>query len=168
MTTTIPVPATINTMMLSDHFSYAEAIASETAERKGIDNHPAANVLEVMDKSAMGMEKVRALLMNKAIHINSWYRSYDLNKAVGGVDSSQHIDGEAIDFICPTYGDPLAICRTIVANGSLIRYDQIILEHTWVHISFAILSGKPRGQVLSLLSSGHYAAGLTDKNGIPL
>lgn len=159
---------TLSTIMLSDHFSYAEAIASETAERSGIDNHPSTEVLTVMDKSALGMEKVRALLMNKSIHINSWYRSHDLNKAVGGVDTSQHIDGEAIDFICPTYGDCLAICKTIVANKELIRYDQLILEHTWVHISFAILSGKPRGQVLSLLASGHYAQGLTDKQGTPL
>lgn len=167
MTTSI-LPTTSATVMLSDHFSYAESIASETAERKGIDNYPSGNVLMVMDKSALGMEKVRALLMNKAIHINSWYRCHLLNKEVGGVDTSQHIDGEAIDFICPTYGDPLTICRTIMANQPLIRYDQLILEHTWVHISFAILSGKPRGQVLSLLSSGKYAVGLTDKNGISL
>jgi hypothetical protein len=143
-----------------------ESITSETAERKGIDNHPSAAVLEVMDKSAMGMEKIRAVLMNKAIHINSWYRSHDLNKIIGGVDTSQHIDGEAIDFICPIFGDPLAICKAIIAQKELIRFDQLILEHTWVHVSFAILSGKPRGQVLSLLSSGKYALGLTDKNGV--
>lgn len=156
----------IETMMLSDHFSYAESIASETAERSNIDNHPSTAVLEVMDKSAIGMEKIRALLMNKAIHTNSWYRCHDLNKAVGGVDSSQHIDGEAIDFICPTFGSPLDICKIIIANQPLIRFDQLILEHTWVHVSFAILSGKPRNQVLSLLSTGKYAQGLTDKNGV--
>lgn len=157
---------TINTLMLSDHFSYMEAITSETAERLSIDNHPSASVLEVMDKSAIGLEKIRALLMNKSIHINSWYRSHELNKKVGGVDTSQHIDGEAIDFICPTFGDPLAICKAIISQAPLIRFDQLILEHTWVHVSFAILSGKPRGQVLSLLSSGKYAIGLTDKNGV--
>lgn len=152
--------------MLSNNFSLAEAIASETAERNGIDNTPPTDILVVMNKTAIGMERVRAMLGNKSIHTNSWYRCHDLNLAVGSKDTSQHPKGEAVDFICPLYGSPLDICKLLIANQSLIRFDQLILEHTWVHISFAIVNGNPRNQVLSLLSSGHYAPGLTDKNGV--
>lgn len=153
------------TPMLSDHFSLAEAVASETAERIGTVNTPDSHTLETMYKSALGMERVRAVVGNRSIHINSWFRCLILNRALLSKDSSQHILGEAVDFICPIFGDPLAVCRTLISHSDLIRFDQLILEHSWVHISFAISSGKPRNQVLSLLQSGGYANGLTDKKG---
>lgn len=150
---------------LSDHFTLEEATASETAARDGLDNQPAPEVLEVMYKTAVKMEKVRNLLGDLPIHINSFYRSPAVNEAVGSKPSSQHTKGEAVDFICPTFGTPLDICKILIANKDLIGFDQLILEHTWVHISFAILSGKPRSQVLSLLTGGKYSVGLTDKSG---
>lgn len=153
---------------LSENFSLEEATISGTASRLGIDNTPTPVQQNVMFRAAIKLEKVRNLLGDKAMHIDSWYRSQQLNAAVGGVPSSQHTYGEAIDFICPLYGSPLSICRKIVENQDLIGYDQLILEHTWVHVSFAILSGKPRGQVLSLLSSGGYSVGLTDAKGVQL
>lgn len=154
--------------MLSDHFSFAESIASETAERNRIVNAPDTCAISVMYKTAVAMERVRVVLDNKSIHINSWYRCLLLNRSLGSKDSSQHLTGEAVDFICPAFGDPLAVCRRLIAQYDLIRFDQLILEHSWVHVSFAISSGKPRNQVLSLLENGGYAKGLTDKKGNPL
>lgn len=156
----------MSTIYLSQNFTLDEAIASDTAARKGIDNTPSQEIIDVMSKAATRLEDVRYLLC-RAIHINSWYRCLELNRLLGSKDSSQHIKGEAIDFISPTFGTPLQICKLIVANKALINFDQLILEHTWVHISFAILNSAPRGQVLSLLSNGHYANGLTDKFGTP-
>lgn len=159
--------ATTATTLLSDHFSLAEATASDTAARKGIDNSPPAEVIAVMERAATKLEKVRALLA-APLHINSWYRCSELNSAVGSNPTSQHLRGEAIDFIAPTFGDPLAICKAIIANKDLINFDQLILEHTWVHIGFAILNSAPKNQVLSLVANGGYATGLTDKFGKPL
>lgn len=156
------------TPMLSDHFSLDESLASETADRNRIVNTPDANMLNVMYKTATAMERVRIVLGNKSIHVNSWYRCLLLNRSLGSKDSSQHLRGEAVDFICPTFGDPLAVCRKLIENYDLVRFDQLILEHSWVHISFAISSGKPRNQVLSLLANGHYANGLTDYEGNPV
>lgn len=152
-------------MMLSDHFSYDEAIASETASRAGISNIPNTATLDIMYRAAAKLEKVRIILDNKPMHINSWYRSPMLNAGIGGAKNSQHMAGEAIDFICPTFGDCFQICKAILAVDSLIQFDQLILEHSWVHISFDILTNKPRKQVLSLLDNGHYAVSLTDKKG---
>ena len=158
----------MNPVKLSDHFSLAEAVMSNTADRMHIDNTPDAVTITIMELTATGMERVRALLGNKPILISSWYRSLQLNRALNSKDTSQHPKGEAIDFICPGFGSPLDICKKIITNKDLIRYDQLILEHTWVHISFAISTGKPKAQVLSLLATGGYASGLTDKKGNPL
>ena len=113
------------------------------------------------------MEKVRAALGNKPVKIDSWYRSLELNRALKSKDTSQHLKGEAVDFICPTYGTPTQICKLIVDYQNIIRFDQLILEHTWVHISWnSNPSIAQRGQVLSLLSTGGYANGLTNANGV--
>lgn len=155
-------------MDLSEHFTLEEAIVSQAAARNGLDNTPTKDVLETMLATAVKAEKVRTLL-NAPMHVNSWYRAPAVNKAAGSkTHLSQHITGEAIDFICPKYGTPADICKAIVANADLIRFDQLILEHTWVHISFAILSRKPRGQVLTLQSDGSYKPGLTTPTGQPI
>lgn len=153
--------------LLSENFSYTEAIRSNKATELGIDNTPSQDVLEIMYKTAVKMEKVRNILGDLPISINSWNRVPDVNVAVGGTRTSQHCKGEAVDFTCKAFGTPLDICRKLIENKDLIGYDQLILEHTWVHISFAILTGNPRSQVLSLLANKNYAVGLTDELGNP-
>lgn len=154
--------------MLSDHFSLAEAIASETAARHNLNNTPSPEVIKVMERAAVKLEKVRAALNNSPIRINSWYRCMPLNGYLNSKPTSQHPKGEAIDFIAPSFGTPADICKKLVENKELIGFDQLILEHTWVHISFAILNSAPRSQVLSLLADGSYASGITDKYGKPI
>lgn len=153
---------------LSDHFSLKEATVSETAEAHHLDNTPSEYTIKVMKQTAFCMERVRAALGNLPLHIDSWYRSPEVNKAVGGVEHSQHVTGEAVDFICPEFGAPVSIAKKLVELKDLIRFDQLIMEGTWVHISFAISSRNPRGQVLSLLRNGSYSEGITDKQGHPL
>lgn len=121
-------------MNLSAHFTLAEAIHSETATRKGIDNIPPPEVLANMGEAADGMEEVRAFL-DAPIHVSSWYRSPKLNAAIGGSPTGAHPEGWAIDFMAPKFGTPLEICKAIL--NSNIKYDQLIYEGTWVHISFA-------------------------------
>ncbi len=153
-------------LKLSQNFSIPEAVYSETALKLNLNNVPDRLVLHRMEQVAECMERVRALLDNKGIHVNSWYRSPEVNKAVGSnTINSQHIKGEAVDFVCPKFGTPFDICKKIIKYSELIRYDQLILEHNWVHISFAIAPHDNRNQVLSLLATGKYAIGLTDKQG---
>jgi hypothetical protein len=156
----------IPTLRLSEHFTIAEAVHSDKAIELGINNsNPSRDVLWVMEKTAICMERVRAALGNNSIHVNSFYRSPAVNAAVGSKSTSQHLLGEAVDFICPTFGTPVEICRKLIELKDLIRFDQLILEHSWVHISFAIAPTANRGQVISLLSTGGYANGLTDPKG---
>jgi hypothetical protein len=137
-------------MKLSDHFTLEEFESSATAKRLGLDNSVPKFIIPKLIKTALGMEEVRALLLNKPIHLTSGYRSPEVNRAVGSKPTSQHITGNACDFICPLYGSPKAIVERIVASD--ISYDQVILERstsgsTWVHISF---SDRNRKQALSI------------------
>lgn len=116
------------------HFSLAEGLFSSTAERLGIRNDAPPNIVANMVEAAKGMEEVR-LLLGQPIHIDSWYRCPQLNKAVGGARASSHMEGYAIDFICPNYGSPKDIVKLITRSS--IRYDKLIFEGNWVHISFA-------------------------------
>ena len=151
---------------LSAHFSLSDALKSPTADHDHINNDASISIVTVMTIAASNMEVVRKILKNLPITVNSWYRCPELNTAVGSKSTSQHLKGEAIDFTCAGFGTPTDICKWLIQNRDTIKFDQLILEHTWVHISFAITSGEaPRGQVLSLLSNGSYSIGLTDKEG---
>ena len=154
-------------MNLSEHFTLAEATLSQEAARKGIDNsNPSSEIIVTASKTAVKMEKVRASLGSKPIHANSWIRCLALNRALGSKDSSAHVKGEAVDFTAPQFGSPVDVCRKLIEDQVLINFDQLILEHTWVHISWnSIPNSKQRNQVLSLLQDGGYAKGLTDISG---
>lgn len=123
----------MSTVQLSYHFTLAELTFSSTAERLNIDNTPDLETVSRLTQLAMGLEKIRALL-GFAMHIDSGYRCPALNKAVGGVPDSAHVQGWAADFICPEYGSPLKIARAIAGSG--IGFDQCIQEGSWVHVSF--------------------------------
>ena len=122
-------------MQLSENFNLDEATFSETAARLGIDNNPSYDQLENMKKAAEGMEAVRKLL-GKPIKVSSWLRLPAVNQAIGGAAKSSHMDGWAIDFTCPGYGNPYEVAKAL--KDSDIQVDQCIYEYgRWVHISFA-------------------------------
>jgi len=153
-------------ILLSQHFSLEEATISETASRLGIDNsHPSPQIVTTASATAVRMETVRTIL-GTPIHVNSWIRSLPLNRALKSKDSSQHVVGEAVDFISPEFGSPTDICHKLVSELTRVNFDQLILEHTWVHISWnSTPNAKQRNQVLSLLQDGSYSRGLTDAKG---
>lgn len=150
---------------LSPNFSWAEATVTQY---RGIDNTiPDTYVKGNVIKTANEMEKVRALL-GSSIIVNSWFRCLELNRSLGSKDTSDHITGCAVDFISPKFGTPLDICRKLIVARVSIGFKQLILEHTWVHISWShVPNVTPRLEVLSLLASGKYAAGLTNSYGKP-
>jgi hypothetical protein len=143
-------------MQLSNHFSLDEATFSETAVRLGINNQPSEAQLANMKIAAEGMEKVREALGGKGIRVNSWLRLPEVNVAVGGSKVSSHMDGWAIDFVCPSFGTPLDVCKAIEASG--LKFDQMIHEFArWTHISFA---PEMRGQKLTIFKpAGKYVPG---------
>lgn len=143
---------------LSPHFLLDEFTVSQEAARRGIDNTPTAEAMQNLPKLAQLMEAVR-IHLGVPITISSGFRSKALNDAIGGAPGSQHLTGQAADFIAPGFGSPLTICCHLVDQAS-VDYDQLIQEGRWVHISW---SPKPRRQVLTAHFVGgrvHYTPGI--------
>jgi len=120
---------------MTPHFTLDEVIHSDTAIRKMINNSLPPELMKNVLRAAQGMEEIRALLENKPISVNSWYRCEILNKAICGASKSDHMTGFAIDFTCKDFGSPLDIVKFL--SKSNLQFDQMIQEGTWVHVSFA-------------------------------
>ncbi|MBC8300392.1 MAG: hypothetical protein H8E55_32025 [Pelagibacterales bacterium] len=127
-------------MKISDHITYAEAIHSNTAKRKGIDNTPSeVQVLSMKLIADKIFEPLREWV-GGPIKVNSFFRSITLNEAIGGAASSQHCKGQAID-IDDVYGRKTNadMYHWIQMN---LDYDQMIWEFgtdtqpNWIHVSY--------------------------------
>lgn len=142
-------------MQLTPHFSLAELTTTNT----GLDNTPNSEEETRLQTLAEFMEKVRAILGNNAITVNSAFRSEAVNEAVGGVSNSAHRLAYACDFVCPDFGDPLAVCNALDAaeKEGKIAFDQLIQEGTWTHVS---RDPQLRGQRLTLTGPGEYEEGI--------
>lgn len=128
-------------MLLSPHFTLAEMTISQEATRRGIDNTPSPQIVAALRYTCQHLESVRAML-GVQILVSSGYRCATLNAALGGVPTSAHVQGWAVDFIAPDFGDPLAVCMKIAETLS-IAFDQCINEGArgaslgWTHLSFS-------------------------------
>ena len=127
-------------MKISDHITYAEAIHSETAKRKSIDNTPNPNQIEAMKLLAEKVFQPLREWVGGPIKVNSFFRSAELNEAIGGSKTSQHCKGQAID-IDDVYGYKTnsEMYHWIKEN---LSFDQMIWEFgtdtqpNWVHVSY--------------------------------
>lgn len=132
---------------LGSFFWLSEFLRSDTATRRGLANVPGpVELANLRGPLAAGMERVRNLL-GVPVQITSGFRSRDVNAAVGGASTSQHCQGLAADFIAPEFGTPRSVAAHLMLHQPDLRFDQLIFEGTWVHISF--VSDKPRGEVLT-------------------
>ena len=135
-------------MKLSDNLTLAEAIKSNTAIRKGIDNSPTKEHLHNMELVALNIfEPIRDHFMTP-LYVSSMYRSESLNKAVKGSKTSQHCKGEAIDIDMNGSVTNKMVFDYIKNN---LIFSQLIWEFgtkenpDWLHVSY---SDKNRNQVL--------------------
>lgn len=131
---------------MSKNFTVEEFCRSETAKRLGIANTPSEAFLFNLNFTLAGLERVRAYL-GSPMEITSGYRSPKLNEAVGGSATSQHMLCQAADFVCPGFGSPEAVVRALAPWVKVLGVDQLILEATWVHVSFSL---NPRYQTLRM------------------
>ena len=138
---------------LTKNFSYPEMIKSSTADRLGIKNDATReHVINLVNLCNFILPPVRDEF--GPIRINSGYRSFDLNKAVGGSSKSQHCRGEAADFESSRVSNP-DLAKWIEKN---LDFDQLILEFYdgknpnsgWVHCSFNKM-GENRNKTLTAL-----------------
>ena len=145
-------------MKLSKYFDLEEFLVSESAARLGISNVPGPGIHLKLERLAETMDEVRELLGHPVI-ITSGYRSEALNRAVGGVKTSDHVKGLAADFICPRFGPPAVVCQAI--RDSQIQFRQLINEfNKWTHIAIPLSPDDTGREVLSTFTPGIYVPGL--------
>ena len=125
---------------ISKNISYKESIHSQTAKRKGIENTPNEEQLASMFTIAeMIFQPLRAWV-GGPIKINSFFRSPELNRAIGGSKSSQHCKGQAMD-LDDVYGHKTNAEMYMYIKENL-DFDQLIWEFgddknpNWIHVSY--------------------------------
>jgi|TARA_E500000318_G_C3557700_1_gene211901 zinc D-Ala-D-Ala carboxypeptidase len=125
---------------ISKHISYKEGVFSNTATRLNIDNTPGQLEFSNMGVIADNIFEPLRKWVNAPIKITSFYRSPNLNKALGGSYRSQHCEGRAMD-IDDVFGRTTnALMFEYIKNN--LDFDQLIWEFgndtnpDWIHVSF--------------------------------
>ncbi len=135
----------------SPHFTYTEMTASRTATKMGLLNEPdEAQIDNLQALCRYVLEPLRSR-WREPIIVTSGFRCPKVNKAVGGVPNSQHLQGQAADIRAVNPNDNMKLGGYL--EHSLIPFDQLIYEGVskdgkrcgWLHVSW---SEKPRKQVL--------------------
>ena len=125
---------------ISKNITYKEAIYSQTAKRKGIENKPNDEQMANMFSIAEMIFQPLRSWVGGPIKITSFFRSPELNRAIGGSKSSQHCKGQAMD-LDDVYGHKTNAEMFMYIRENL-NFDQLIWEFgtdenpSWIHVSY--------------------------------
>lgn len=148
------------------HFTFGEFVRSDTAARLGIDNRMPevveAHVVELVD---ILLDPLREA-WGGPLTVSSGYRCPELNRAVGGSETSAHTAGWAADLV-PDPDDPRGVqglvdfaVEWLTATG--LPFDQLIDERSggsrWLHVGIRNLKGEQRRQMLLYENGKYYIA----------
>lgn len=124
-------------MQLSKHFTLEELTRSATATRHNIDNTPTAAIVDNLRLLANDvLEPLRCRF--GVLRITSGYRCAELNRRVGGVPRSQHLDGNAADIHIASTQEGEKMKQWALTHG--LPVSQILVEYNrntasrWLHI----------------------------------
>ncbi len=132
-----------NKMKLSEHFSLREL----TKTSVNIENVPNEAQVENLKRLCRWLEQLRRRWNNlygegdDPIIINSGFRSPEVNKAVGGVSTSNHLTGCAADIRCIGMEQALRYAAILLDISDLNRedYDELLIEQKrnviWIHFA---------------------------------
>ncbi len=140
---------------VSKHISFKEATHSNYATKYGIKNKPTDDILENMKLVAEKVFEPLREWVEHPIKVNSFFRSLELNSAIGGSQVSSHLTGNAIDITSMGGKTNLEMFHYIKDN---LDFDQLIWEFgsepKWLHVSYK--SENNRKQVLVTKKQGVY------------
>lgn len=136
-------------MQISPNFTMQEMYDSSTARAKKIINIPNAEQQNNLIRLVKDILQPVRDKFGKPITVNSGFRCPALNRAVGGVATSEHLTGNAVDI---TSADNKALWKLIIEmiNSGEITVGQCIDEKKlkWIHLSNP--SAKHTNQILKL------------------
>ena len=148
-------------MMLSEHFSLKEL----TKTKYKLDNTPTveatANLKNICENWLEDLRYSYGALYGEGketpIVITSGYRSAAVNKAAGGVATSNHLTGCAADLRCAGVEQALRYMNILldISDGTDRPFDELILEKKrglyWVH--FAVRPENNRRKINFILKN---------------
>lgn len=126
---------------MGKYFSIAELVKSDTADRLGISNRIPKDLLPNVQKLIAEVLDPLREWYGHPIYVNSGYRCEELNKAVGGAETSFHLTGCAADLDVHSREE----------NQKLFEYIRERLPYTelgwegggqWVHV--ALVKGREK------------------------
>ncbi len=135
-------------MELSQHFTLGELCKTRTR----LSNEPNKEQVENLKRVCQWLEQLRRRWNNlygdgdDPIIINSGFRSAEVNRAVGGAPTSNHLTGCAVDIRCIGIEQALRYAALLLDIADLNKedYDELLIEQKgctyWIH--FAV---KPKG-----------------------
>ena len=128
---------------LSEHMTLAELTKTNT----GIANVPNEAQVENLRRVCRWLERLRKRWNDKygdgddPIIINSGFRSAAVNKAVGGVPTSNHLTGCAVDIRCIGMEQALRYASILLDISDMSRedFDELLIEQKrsviWIHFA---------------------------------
>ena len=133
-------------MSTANYFTIVDLMRSTTAECLKIDNQPSDEVKEELRITVCRLNLISLIAhaYGASIQVTSGYRCERLNKAVGGVKNSLHMQGRAVDFavsdieVKHKLHDALKeeVCIKLLGICELIEYP------SFIHVGFLRLSLK--------------------------
>ena len=126
----------INDIQLSQHFQLSEFCNW----KKYPQNIPTIQQIANMAYGCRQLLEPAREAIGCPIIVNSGFRNAEVNRRVGGVKNSQHLQGPAAD-IRPR--DPQQFQRLVSFLKACEYTDQLLTGHGWLHISWRPL-GIPR------------------------
>ena len=122
-------------------------LAELTKTKTGIENVPNEAQVENLRRVCRWLERLRKRWNDKygdgddPIIINSGFRSEAVNKAVGGVPTSNHLTGCAVDIRCIGMEQALRYASILLDISDMSRedFDELLIEQRrsvgWIHFA---------------------------------
>jgi zinc D-Ala-D-Ala carboxypeptidase len=138
---------------VSPHFTFAELTTTDHRAFLAEQADPPAQVRANLVR--LGADLLEpALAQVGPLRVNSGYRCPGLNAAIGGSETSAHMEGLAADVV-PLETNLGAAFEQLALSG--LPLDQLIFEFgRWIHIGAAKHGRPPRGELLMIFEAGRY------------
>ena len=138
-------------MKLTEHFTLEELTRSDYANEHGLNNTASEYVEKnLMMLCVLILEPLR-MALNRAVIINSGYRSKEVNAGVGGVPSSHHLLGLAADIHFHSETELKEMLSELKRNRNL---DLALVERSknakWLHVQLPRPNTTPRRRISSV------------------
>ena len=123
---------------------------SGTALRLGIPNDPTDEQIQDLNRLMDYLDGIREEF-GEPIKVTSGFRSWRVNKDVGGVKNSQHLAGQAADIVPAKSPERLRELFDLIRKRG--GYQQVIYERkgqsVWVHVAIPPLGEMPKQEAMT-------------------